>query len=240
MQVIILAAGVGSRLGDLTFDRPKAMVRVAGRELILRVKDFLDHPAIGEKIVVTGYKSDFLSDFLKKNWPEAKTIFNPHYKEGSIRSIETALPLIKGDFLVMNADHIYPRRMLQHIIGRGQGLSAVCDFDRTLGPDDMKVRLCESGKLKFIRKTLDEFDCGYIGMTYCASNELPTYKNCVSQTRKAEGDKAAVEFALGYLATKDHKINICDTSGIGWLEVDTQEDLAKAEETLQNNPGFLL
>ena len=239
MQAVIIAAGLGSRLGDLTSDRPKALVKVDGRELILRTLDFVDHPAITERIVVTGYEGEALNDFLTRQKAEVRTVHNPYYTDGSIRTIETALEHLKDDFLLLNVDHIYPKRMLARIIERAKGITAICDFDRDLVADDMKVKLA-GGRLAEIRKTLEEYDGGYIGMTYCSSGVLDDYAAGVRRTRTAEGDSANVEAVLGLLAKDDEEINICDVSGMGWLEVDTPEDLKHAEETIRTDPDFLL
>jgi choline kinase len=42
------------------------------------------------------------------------------------------------------------------------------------------------------------------------------------------------------MASNDKNINICDVSGMGWLEVDTPLDLEVAEKTITNNPTFIL
>ena len=65
MQAIILAAGLGNRLGNLTEDRPKALVPVCGKELILHVMDYLNHPEITDRTVVTGFEADKFQSFLK-------------------------------------------------------------------------------------------------------------------------------------------------------------------------------
>lgn len=238
MQAVILAAGMGSRLGDLKRDRPKALVRVAGRELLLRVFDFLDHPAIAERIVVVGYEAERTEAFLRRHRPDATIVRNPHYTDGSIRSIEAALPAIHGDVLVMNADHLYPRRLLDQLLPHGFGFTAACDFDRTLGPDDMKVKLGAERRLVRIDKALADYDGGYIGMTRIAASCVPAYRKAICAVRRGTGDAAAVERALGHLA-EAREVRVCDTSGIRWLEIDTPEDLARAEETLTTNPGFL-
>ena len=239
MQVVILAAGLGNRLGGLTAERPKALVKVAGRELILRVMDFLDDPTVGERIVVAGYKAPLLEDFVKSRIPDARVVFNPRFTDGSIRSIEAALPHVRGDFLIMNVDHIYPRRLMDRILSAKGSIAAVCDFDRKLGPDDMKVGLSGEGRLKLISKTLANFDGGYIGMTRVAGSRLSEYREAAGLVRRDDGDSASVERVIGRLAANEREIDICDASGIRWLEVDTPEDLALAEETLSSNPGYL-
>jgi len=239
MQAIILAAGLGERLRDLTRDRPKALVSVGGRELILRVMDFLDHPGISERVVVTGYKSDIMENFLKEHCPDVRTVHNSNFNAGNILTIEAAIPLINSDFILMNADHIYPRRMLGHILKNHNGITAICDFDRTLGSDDMKIKLDENGRLRRISKTLDDFDGGYIGMTLCSSDSIRTYRSTAAYVIEDKGNSACAENILGRMAEDSTGVNICDTSGMPWLEIDTPEDLAHAENVLRNNGDFL-
>lgn len=240
MQVVILAAGLGNRLGDLTENHPKALVRVAGRELILYVKDFLDHPQISECIIVTGYLAPMLERFLTIHWPEAGFVHNPHFAKGSIHSIETALTLIKDDFLIMNVDHIYPRRLLPLILKTRDRITAVCDFDRTLTDDDMKVKLNSNRTLAKIHKQLAEFDCGYIGMTFVPKLAFKNYRSAAHAVRTEDGETEAVEKVLARLASENNDIHMCDATGFGWLEIDTPEDLARAEGTLATKQGFLL
>lgn len=239
INAIILAAGLGDRLGELTAERPKAMVPVADRELILRVMDFLDHPSIASRTVITGYRGFRLAAFLKEHCPGVSTLHNPHFEAGSILSLATAVPAMRGDILLMNVDHLYPRRMLPRLFEASKGITAICDFDRPLGPDDMKVHLRTGGTLAAIRKNLTTFDGGYIGLTTVSAPLLPRYQQAITEVIEEHGDGAPVEWVLGHLAHQDVDISIGDVSGVPWLEVDTPEDLARAEATLREHPEFL-
>jgi len=239
MKAIVIAAGMGNRLGNLTETKPKGMVQVNGKELILHAMDFLSAGDFSERIVIVGYQGDAFSAFLQKNCPEVRVIMNPDYRLGSVRTIEKALPHLDEPFLLMNVDHVYPRRMFPAIPTHHAGLTAICDSDRELASDDMKVALNRERKIASISKTLEEFDAGYIGMTWCGSGALETYREAIGRTVEAQGDSANVEAILAHLADKGHDIDICDLSGMGWLEIDTQEDLTRAERVLRSQPEFL-
>jgi choline kinase len=129
--------------------------------------------------------------------------------------------------------------MLPLILKQRKGIMAICDFDRKLAADDMKVKLGENGALMRIMKTLNDYDCGYIGMTSCDKKHLSLYKEAIQETRELYGDNAPVEWVLGHLAANGQRINICDVSGIGWCEVDTREDLKNAEEKITKNQDIL-
>lgn len=239
MIALIIAAGMGNRLGGLTAERPKALVPVAGRELILRALDFVDHPAVKRRIVVTGYQADHLSDFLQARAPGVEAVYNPRFAEGSVLTVQAGLPLIDDDLLLMNVDHVYPRRLLSRILAGTTGIAAVCDFDRPLAGDDMKVKLTPQRTVAKIHKTLTDYDAGYIGMTRIPASELSRYRDALDGARSTFGDAANAEAALATLAEEHYPVTICDASGVRWLEVDTPDDLAAAEETLRTTPDFL-
>lgn len=239
MNAIVLAAGLGNRLGSFTESRPKALVPVAGRELILRVLDLLTSPDIRERIVVTGFSADALTAFLRQHDPAVQCIHNPHFRDGSIRSVEAALPFMDDEFLLMNVDHIYPRSLFNLVLQQRRGITAVCDFDRPLVADDMKIALALDRTITAIGKELSDCDGGYIGMTYVARDKLDAYRKGLAHARADYGDRAPAEWILRWLMAAGERIEVCDTSGHSWLEVDTPEDLARAEAMLLEQKDFL-
>lgn len=239
MNVIILAAGMGNRLGDATRALPKALVEVEGRPLLDYVMNFLDHPAVGRITVVGGYQFARIRDFLKAHYPKVAVIENPQYMRGSILTIEAGARDMHGDTLIMNTDHIYPRRLLDKLIPQCREITAVCDSDRGLVEDDMKVQRNSSGNVADIDKRLLLWDAGYIGMTFCAAAKIGDYRAAIAGALKTRGDEVAVEASLRLMAQQGKAVHVADVSGIGWLEVDTPADSKAAEEILRTTPGFL-
>lgn len=239
MKAVVLAAGMGNRLGPLTRDIPKALVQANGRELILHVMDFLDAGTFSERIVVTGCHADIFRRFLGKHRPATTVLHNPAFDKGSVMTVAVALPLIDDDFVLLNVDHIYPRRLFTAIAARHEGITAVCDFDRRLGDDDMKVKLDGNGRIVAISKQLTDYDGGYIGMTWCARTALHAYRDAAIRTRETVGEHANVEAIVGLAAREGIPINVFDASGFGWLEIDTPDDLNHATAMLRNETAFL-
>ncbi len=66
MQAIILAAGMGSRLGNLTEVHPKCMVEVSGISMIERMLRQLDDKNLEKIVIVNGYEHQVLEDFIGK------------------------------------------------------------------------------------------------------------------------------------------------------------------------------
>lgn len=71
MQAMILAAGMGKRLGKYTEDGTKCMVRVNGKSLIERALEALIRVGIKRVILVVGYRADRLRAFLEGRYPRS-------------------------------------------------------------------------------------------------------------------------------------------------------------------------
>ncbi|TAK61764.1 phosphocholine cytidylyltransferase family protein [Methylobacter sp.] len=79
MKAIILAAGRGSRMKDMTDDRPKCLVELHGKSLLQRQLDALRQAGIGDIAIVTGYKRELLADsglteFHNPRWSETNMV----------------------------------------------------------------------------------------------------------------------------------------------------------------------
>lgn len=241
MRAVVLAAGTGSRLGEMTKVRTKGMVPVAGKRLIDHLFDFFDMDFFDEVIVVGGFCYQDLRDHIKtRGLAKVRVIENPDFLKGNIFTLLTALKQFSDDsFLITNVDHIYPRAMFEKMKLSMKGITAMTDFDRQLCDDDMKVKLTADRHVGRISKALADFDCGYIGMTYVDRSVEKLYRDAALRTVEKVGEKAVVENILQLLAEEGkNPPAICDLSGFGWFEVDTPEDHARAEAGLPVHPLF--
>ena len=209
--------------------------------LIEYVMDFLKTMNISQKTIVSGFKSDQIASYLSINYPDTIVVKNNNFTTGNIMSLHTALPYIRKDegFLLMNTDHIYRKPISDIIMKAENNIAAICDFDRVLGDDDMKIKLNAKGKLQKIDKKLIDFDGGYIGMTFCPSNHIEDYRKSLEDVLNEKGHGACVENVLGNLASSNIPIDILDASNIGWFEVDTKSDRDTAEKSLSEKKELL-
>ena len=67
MKVVILAGGKGSRLSEYTTSIPKPMVKIMGVPIIKRIISFYSEYGFKEFIVASGYKSEIIKNYFKKN-----------------------------------------------------------------------------------------------------------------------------------------------------------------------------
>ncbi len=242
MQAIIMAAGLGSRLKDLTQATPKALIEVGGRPLIDYALAFASATGADRRIVVGGYCHGDVAARVAKVAADAIVVENREYKKGNLISMTTGRAALEpGGFLLMNTDHVY-RPTIAAIVaeacraGEASGLvTAFCDFDRTLGADDMKVSLDGSGsarRVKDMAKTLPTWDCGYVGMTYVPAARTTDHAAAAETVLAERGEASHVEAILVELARRGAPPAIADISGHGWLEIDEPHERAHADEVL--------
>jgi len=106
LQAVVLAGGLGTRLRPITYTRPKPLVPIVNRPLVLRVLDILP-PVVDEVFIATGYMGDRLCAFFKdrRTGPKVEVVVEdrPLGTGGALKNLEDR---IKGTFIVVNGDVI--------------------------------------------------------------------------------------------------------------------------------------
>ena len=134
MQALILAAGMGKRLGRYTQDATKCMVSVNGKTLIEYAIESLVQNNIKKLVIVVGYKSQVLIDFIASrfnegnlNGMEIQYIENPIFdKTNNIYSLFLACgELVKDDTILLESDLIFKPEIITKLIESPDANSAV-------------------------------------------------------------------------------------------------------------------
>lgn len=237
MHAVVLAAGAGSRLGQLTHERPKPCLVVAGKPLLAWTLEFARRASATTITVVAGYHAELVTS-LARSCGVDEVVHNPAWEGGgNLGSLAAARAAgaLRFPLLVMNADHVYREGIARRVLdeaGRATEVTAFVDRDRTLGADDMKVRLDQAGAVAAIDKKLPRWDVGYVGVTLVPAAAAERYLAACDATREALGEAAHVEAVLARLAVGATPPRVADVSGVGWYEVDDASDLRRAEAAL--------
>ena len=120
MQGIILAAGMGKRLKNITKNKTKCMVEVNGISLIERMLKILDRKDLSRIVIVTGYQEETLKEYIVSLTIHTPIIFveNPIYdKTNNIYSLSlTATFLEEEDTLLLESDLIFDETVIDLIL----------------------------------------------------------------------------------------------------------------------------
>ena len=131
MQGMILAAGMGKRLKDLTKDNTKCMVKVNGVSLIERMLSQLDQLNLSRIVIVVGYKGDLLKSYIQGLGVKTPITYveNPIYDQtNNIYSLFLARDyLCQADTLLLESDLIFEDTVLNEIINDPRDSLALVD-----------------------------------------------------------------------------------------------------------------
>lgn len=121
MQAIILAAGMGRRLGEYTKDNTKCMLSINGEKLIDRTLTILSNLNVTKVIIVIGYKGENLKNYIGNRYRgllDIEYVNNPIYdKTNNIYSLSLAKEeMIKDDTLLFESDIIYDESIVKKLL----------------------------------------------------------------------------------------------------------------------------
>lgn len=116
---VILAAGLGSRFGDITKYVPKGMIKVGEKPMIQSSIETLIDSGYSEILLVTGHCSEVYESFTKK-WHNVNVIKNPFYKNsGSLFSLYLAMSELRkyrfNNLTILESDIIYNKNIIKEI-----------------------------------------------------------------------------------------------------------------------------
>jgi len=252
MQAIILAAGMGRRLGDLTNENTKCMVNVCGETLIKRMLDQISEHDFKQIVFVIGYFGDKLKSFIGaqyKNIP-VKYVENPDYATtNNIYSLYLAKDyLIKDDTILFESDLMFESSILNDIISNPYpNLSATAKYENWMDGtvvtiDDDKNILSFIPKKDFIfsntvnyYKTINIYK---LSASFSANNYLPfleAYSRTMGNNEYYEDVLRVIAF-LNHSTLKAHVIN----SEQKWYEIDDIQDVDIAETLFSNKENILI
>ena len=250
MQAIILAAGMGKRLGELTRDNTKCMVKVNGVPLINRVMTQLSHQPLKKIIIVVGYKGQELKDYLGEEYKgmPIQYIDNPIYdKTNNIYSLALAKELLQeDDTILLESDLIFEDSLFPLIINNPYpNLALVAKYESWM--DGTMVRIDEDNNIvNFIPK--DAFRYADVDKYYKTVN-IYKFSKEFSKTKyvpfldaysKAVGNNEYYENVLRiitFLNSKDLKA--LPITNEKWYEIDDKQDLDIAEALFAEEKDIL-
>lgn len=223
MKAVILAAGQGTRLGELGQQRPKVLVRVAGRELLYRHLYLLSRLGVKEFVIVVNTDTyEQVLQYLRGLDFPFRLVVNDAPERGNGYSLLMAKDHVKGTFLVVMGDHVYEEAFLEKAV-KGKGL--IVDREgRFIDHKEATKVVVEHGRVKDIGKGVLSklYDTGFFVVT----SEVFEYASEILRERGSVQMSEVVKRA---------GLEVTEVSGHLWLDVDTPQEARKATRLLVRN-----
>ena len=247
MQAIILAAGMGKRLKELTANNTKCMVKVNGVTLIERMLRQLDALKLDRIVIVVGYEGEKLTQYVNALSIAPPVVFvdNPVYdKTNNIYSLSLAKEfLLQDDTLLLESDLIFEDAVLHKLLDDPrQTLALVDKYESwmdgtvvTLDADDNILSFVPGSKFNFddipgYYKTVNIYKFSkYFSQTH--------YVPFLEAYTRALGNNEYYEQVLKVITLLEKPdIWALRLSGEAWYEIDDIQDLDIAQSIFTTDP----
>ena len=243
-SVIIIAAGLGSRLKKYTNDLPKCMLDFGGKTLLQRQIEAYESCGLNKISVIRGFKKE------KINYPEIDYFENKNFKDNNIlNSLFYAEKVLNGHVIVAYSDILFEKEVVERLLKSEHDISIVVDIDwrgyyvnRKEHPIeeaenvifDANNKVLEIGK---IHTNKHDVHGEFIGMMKFSPRGSEIFKKQFQRAKELYWNKPfqrAKLFQKAYLTDMiqdmaDMGVPIhCVIIERGWKEIDTVEDYEKA------------
>lgn len=239
MKAVILAAGVAMRMRPLTNNTPKCLLKLGGKTILERTIANLLANDINDVVIVTGYLQDQIKNFIDFRFPalKLKYIFNDQFDvTNNIYSLWLAKSEVEGnEFILLDSDIIFDSKIISLLVNSKKENCLALKSVHNLGEEEIKVSLYNDDSIKEISKEVNPAEARgeSIGIEKF-SGELSSKLFSVLDKMILEENKANVfyEAAFQKLINDGEKIFIEDVGGLKCTELDTADDLIKAEREI--------
>ncbi len=223
MKAIILAAGIGSRLGN---PKPKPLTRLSdGERIIDRQVRHLRNSIGGDDIfVVVGFKKELIME----ERPELTYVFNNVYdRTNTSKSLLRALRKVRGEDVVwMNGDVVFDAGVLERVASF-EG-SCVAVNTASVGEEEVKYTLREDGAIAELSKTVEHARGESVGVNKIIASDVPLLIEMLEGCDDNDYFERGIELAIA----RGLKIHPVDISDFLCIEVDFAEDLEQVNREL--------
>ena len=241
-----MAAGMGTRFGSMTEERPKGFIEAGGKPMVVRSIETLISCGIDRIIIGTGYHREAYEQLaeLVGNASQRCIIeccFSPRYAEtNSMYTLWNCRDMIgTDDFLLLESDLVFERRAITALMNCQQPdvmlITPVTKFQDqyyVACDDNGTLTNCSTDKAQLESDPSGSVVKGELVGIHKLSNTF-YQKMCADYaTKAADLPKLGYEYELLYMSQHILPVHVLCEEGLKWYEIDDIDDLNYAEEKI--------
>jgi choline kinase len=232
MKAVILAAGVGKRLWEVTQHHPKCLIEIGGRSLLRRSLESLVSVGIRRAEIVVGYKQELIRTAVAQDACGVNVTFlvNEQFHRGSISSLWIARTAFDDDTIVMDADVLFHPEILRRLVSSPSENALLMDETVKQTGEECMVVVAGSRVVALTKNMPEQYDFAGVGVGCLRVRHADT-PHVVSSLRgyidRGSWDMEYEDALLQYF--QDVRVGYERIGGLPWTEIDFIEDIRKAE-----------
>ena len=226
MKIIILAAGIGSRLGN-PFPKPLTPLK-NGKSIMQRQMDSItSYFDINDITTVVGFKKNLIME----QFPEVNYVYNPFFDTtNTSKSLLRALKKHRGNSILwFNGDVVFDPQLvslLQNEMSNNQSFVSV--NTQSVSDEEVKYTL-KDGFVESLSKEVKNGLGEAVGINFIAAKDLEVFINQLENCDDNDYFEKGLEMAI---AINQLQLKVVDISAYNCIEVDFKEDLLNANKII--------
>lgn len=225
MKIVILAAGIGSRLGN-PLPKPLTVLKSGKTIMQQQIDNLSDHFNPDDINIVVGFKKDLIME----NFPDISYIYNQNFDTtNTSKSLLKALRKNRNESVLwLNGDVVFDSGILAHLkpfIQQEQ--SFVCVNNNEVGDEEVKYNLNANGFIKDISKKVADGKGEAVGINFIAKKDVKKFIARLEECDDNDYFERGLELAIQKDALEVKPVNISD---FRCMEIDFREDLDNANK----------
>ncbi len=230
---VIMAAGMGTRFGNMTELIPKGLIPAGGIPMVVRSIDTLKACGIERIIIGTGYHKEHYEELAAKT-EGIECVFSSRYADtNSMYTLWNSREAIgDDDFLLLESDLVFEQKAITSLVDcTAQDVMLITPV--TKFQDQYYVEYDNDNILTCCSVDKDELNAkGELVGIHKLSNGFYR-KMCEDYAKKAEDKpKLGYEYELLSMSLHISPVFVLNVPGLLWYEIDDVEDLAYAEKNV--------
>lgn len=230
MKAIILAAGLGSRLGKLTKNNHKSLIKIGKKSILQRLIDQYESLGIMNINIICGHqKKKIIGKF-----PNYKTFFYPHYKKtNNLHTLYYFKELLNDDCIISFADIVLEKAILKNLLKSKNKITLSVDTNK-VRKGTMKIDIYKN-KLLYLGNNPKIISGNYIGVMKIRKNACKILIQSMKFLINKSNDFYFTESINNIIKKKICPVNYQDVKKKFWTEIDDVKDLLVAQKNLKNS-----
>jgi choline kinase len=237
-RAILLLAGKGNRMGELTSQIPKCLLDVVGRPILARALETLARAGVSEIVAVVGYREEAIHAFLASSpWGDRVTcISNREFaRTNTVYSLWLAKQYLNAPAFVIEGDIVFGSDVMSRIAGLREDASVWCGIP--VSPDnctgivlaaDDTSGVSEIALLSAPEPAPRRYGFKCAGIQRLTAGLAADLRTTLETWVAAGQERVFADLALA-AAMSAHSVRLCNLTGLPWCEVDSPEDLARSQ-----------